>query len=99
MRAIIYTRVSSIQQSADDKVSLDQQAEACLTYADARSYEVVDVVREVRSAGTVRERPVLFDSMRRIKDRQADVLLAYCLDRLTRQQSGIYSIDETIRPS
>src|SRR5215213_6286857 len=97
MRTIIYTRVSSTQQSTDDKVSLDQQTDQCLVYAATKGYEVVDVVREVKSAGTVRERPVLLDTMRRIKDGEADVLLAYCLDRLTRQQSGIYTIDETIR--
>ena len=85
-KTLIYTRVSSTQQSAEDKVSLDQQTEACFAYADSRSYEVVDVVREVKSAGTIRERPLLLDAMRRIKDGEADVLLAYCLDRLTRQQ-------------
>lgn len=97
-RAIVYTRVSSLAQSREDKISLDEQTEECLRYATDNGYEVVEVVREVHSAATVSERPLLLDAMRRIKDGEADVLLAYCLDRLTRQQSGIYTIDETIRP-
>jgi site-specific DNA recombinase len=97
MKAIVYTRVSSLAQNREDKVSLTQQAEACQTYAADKGYDVVDVVKEVKSAGTIRERPLLLETMRRVKEGEAEILLAYCLDRLTRQQSGIYTIEGTIQ--
>ena len=94
MRAIIHTRVSSTQQSTDDKVSLDEQADICLAYVESRSL-FVEVVREVASAGTVRGRPLLLRSQcgesRTVRRTFSSPIAAYWL---TRQQSGIYSIDE-----
>ncbi len=95
--AIIYTRVSSLQQSRDDRVSLDEQRELCLAHAAGKGWDVVDAVREVKSAGTVRGRPVLLDAMRRVREGEANILLTYDLDRLTREQAGIVVIDEEIR--
>lgn len=97
LKAIIYARVSSTSQSADDRISLDEQASQCLAYANNRGYEVVDVIREVQSAGSVRGRPLLLDAMYRVRNKEAQVLLAYCLDRLTREQAGMFVIDEEVR--
>jgi DNA invertase Pin-like site-specific DNA recombinase len=96
-RAIIHTRVSSTRQSGEDRISLDEQAQKCIEHAERRGYGVVDVVREVKSGGSVHGRPLLLDAMYRIRNGEAEVLLAYCSDRLTRQQSGPFVIEEQIR--
>ncbi len=87
MRAVVYCRVSTDAQERDG-TSLDTQERACLELARARGWTVVDTIRDAASgynldrAGIVRLRQLLSQSA-------MDVLVAYAVDRLSRNQNQI----------
>ncbi len=82
MNALIYVRVSSGPQ--EEGTSLETQEAACREYAASKGYTVVGVYREVHTGTELWERPqltVLRDAVRR---RQADAVIIYAIDRLSR---------------
>jgi site-specific DNA recombinase len=87
MRAIIYARVSTDAQERDG-TSLDTQERACLDFARAQGWLVIESVRDAASGYTL-ERPGMERVRRLIRDGRVDVLLSYAVDRLARNQTKL----------
>ncbi len=84
LRCLIYCRVSTTRQGKDG-TSLETQEAACRRYAAEREWIVVAVESEQQS-GYHRHRPGLTRFRAMVRARQADVLLAYDPDRLSRNK-------------
>jgi len=84
MRAAIYCRVSTEDQEREG-TSLDSQLEACLKKAHELGYEVPEefIILEIYSGLTL-DRPKLPRLRQWVRDKEADAVIAYTLDRLSR---------------
>lgn len=82
MNAAIYCRVSTDDQEKEG-TSLQTQREACLAFCQQKAYEVVRQFAETYSGLTL-ERPKLNELREMIRSSQIDVVIVYCLDRLSR---------------
>jgi site-specific DNA recombinase len=87
MRAIIYSRVSTDAQERDG-TSLDTQERAGVEYAEAQGWQIVERIRDAASGYTL-DRPGAGRVREAIKNRDADVVVAYAVDRLSRNQNHI----------
>ena len=79
VRAVIYVRVSSGNQKSD----LERQIEYLTQYCMAKGYRVVDVLSDVAS-GLKTDRRGLLKLFNYVVNRQVDVVVVTCKDRLTR---------------
>ena len=87
MRAIVYARVSTDAQERDG-TSLDTQDRACLQFARDQGWCVVEAIRDTASGFSL-DRPGI-DSLRHLpRAGAADVVVAYAVDRLSRNQNQI----------
>lgn len=82
MMAAIYCRVSTDNQEQEG-TSLQTQLEACLEYCQGKGYEVVYRFSEAYS-GLSLERPNLDELRELVRNEKIDVVVVYCLDRLSR---------------
>ena len=82
MKADIYCRVSADNQESEG-TSLQTQLEACLNYCQGKGYEVAYRFSEAYSGLTL-DRPKLNELRELVRNEQIDVLVVYCLDRLSR---------------
>jgi len=84
MKAAIYCRVSTEDQEREG-TSLQTQLEACLEKAHELGYEVPPefIFRETYSGLTL-DRPILNELRELVRSEQIDVIIVYCLDRLSR---------------
>ena len=80
--AAIYCRVSTDNQEREG-TSLQTQLEACLNYCQDKSYYVAYPFSEAYS-GLSLERPKLNELRELVRNEQIDVVVVYCLDRLSR---------------
>lgn len=87
IRAIVYARVSTDAQERDG-TSLETQVRACLDYASTAGWSVVATVRDAAS-GFSPERPGVERVRQAIRQGEAEVILAYAVDRLSRHQDHI----------
>lgn len=88
VRAVGYIRVSSKEQ-ADEGVSLDAQRGKLDAYAGLYDIDMVTVLAdEGKSAGDLR-RPGVQEALRMLRDGEADAILVYHLDRLTRSTADL----------
>src|SRR4051812_12574020 len=87
MRTIVYSRVSTDAQERDG-TSLDTQERACLEFARQQGWRVVESVRDAASGFSL-DRPRIERVRRILRDGGADVLLAYGIDRLARNQQKL----------
>jgi site-specific DNA recombinase len=78
----VYCRVSTEAQESEG-TSLGTQLEACLKYCLEKGYEVTHRFIESYS-GLSLERPKLNELRDLVRNNQIDVLVVFCLDRLTR---------------
>jgi DNA invertase Pin-like site-specific DNA recombinase len=82
-KAILYARVSTEAQAADDKTSLDEQLLALRQYADTNGYEIVDEIPE-----EITGRKQNTEGLERIRDSaetgKIDAVLVYRWNRLAR---------------
>ena len=87
MRAIIYSRVSTDAQERDG-TSLDTQERACVELAQDQGWRVVRCIRDAASGGAL-ERDGLDELRTALRRGEADVVVAYAVDRLSRNQNHI----------
>ena len=80
--ALIYCRVSTEDQEKEG-TSLHTQLEACLKYCHEKGYQVARKFTETYSGLTL-ERPELAKLRDAIRGNEVDVIVVYCLDRLSR---------------
>ena len=80
--ATIYCRVSTDNQESEG-TSLQTQLEACLTYCQDRGYDVAHRFSETYSGLTL-ERPKLNELRELVRAGDIDLVVVYCLDRLSR---------------
>jgi site-specific DNA recombinase len=83
-RAVLYARVSTDDQ-ADKGYSLPSQIELCRKYAERLGFVVVaELVEDHSGATPIAERPEGKKMTAMVKSRQADAVVAYQVDRLSR---------------
>ena len=87
IRCVIYARVSTDAQEREGS-SLDTQEQACRVYASDQGWTVVAALQDVVS-GAILERPGLDQARAAIRAGDADVVLAYAVDRLSRSQNHL----------
>jgi len=80
--AAIYYRVSTDNQESEG-TSLQTQLENCLSYCQDKEYDMAYRLSETYSGLTL-ERPKLNELRELVRTEQIDVLVVYCLDRLSR---------------
>jgi len=80
--AAIYCRVSTDNQESEG-TSLQTQLEACLNYCREKEYQVAYRFSEVYSGLTL-DRPKLNELRDLVRADDVDLVIVYCLDRLSR---------------
>jgi len=86
-RVAVYCRVSSAGQ--EDNSSLATQEQQCRAYAAERGWTVVGVYREVHSGAELFERPQLTALREAVRRGEADAVVAFALDRVSRNQAHL----------
>ena len=93
MKATIYCRVSTDNQEQEG-TSLQTQLEACREYCQGKGYDVDYQYSEAYSGLTL-DRPQLNELRELVRNEQIDVVVVYCLDRLSRNAThGVIVRDE-----
>ncbi len=93
MKAAIYCRVSTDNQESEG-TSLQTQLEGSLKYCQDKGYDVAYRFSEAYSGLTL-ERPKLNELRELVRNEQIDVVVVYCLDRLSRNAThGVILRDE-----
>lgn len=95
MRAALYARVSTEEQSRDG-VSLTAQRQALVAYARSQSWEVVDLYVDDGYSGKNLERPAMRRLLADVAGRRVDVVLVWKLDRLSRRQRDVLHLIEDV---
>ncbi|MFC1951906.1 recombinase family protein [Chloroflexota bacterium] len=93
MKAAIYSRVSTDNQESEG-TSLQTQLEACNNYCQDKGYDVADRFTETYSGLTL-DRPKLNELRELVGAGDINVVVIYCLDRLSRNAThGVILRDE-----
>src|SRR5215213_3239976 len=87
MRALVYSRVSTDAQERDG-TSLGTQERACLEYAQQAGWHVVGCLRDTGSGFSL-DRDGIARLRRELQRGAVDVVVAYAVDRLSRNQNHI----------
>ena len=82
-RVVAYTRVSSVAQAAEGKVSLSEQSKAIEAYCEKAGLELVQTYSDIAS-GTSRQRPEWLRMLAAAKAGNFEHLVAWNADRLAR---------------
>ncbi|MFC1846667.1 recombinase family protein [Chloroflexota bacterium] len=82
MKAAVYCRVSTDDQGREG-TSLQTQLEACQGYCKQKGYQIKRHFNETYS-GLVIERPKLDELRKMVRANDIDVIVIYCLDRISR---------------
>ncbi len=91
--AVIYCRVSTEDQEKEG-TSLKTQLEACENYCRSRGYNVSQTFCETYS-GLALHRPVLSDLRDVLRAKPVNVIVVYCIDRLSRDPAhGVILMQE-----
>jgi site-specific DNA recombinase len=93
MKACIYARVSTAGQEENGS-SLTTQVQACAAFAVENGCEVARVVEEVYSGAYLFERPLINSIRDQIKTGAYDVLIAYAIDRLSRDTAHLIILSD-----
>ena len=88
MKVIGYTRVSTAKQASDGD-SLDVQRDKLATYCDLHDYELVDMYEDAGASGKDMSRDGLRAALDALQTGEADGLVVYKLDRLTRSTADL----------
>ena len=95
LRVVGYCRVSTAMQ-ADGGASLSVQEDGIRDYCRARKYELVEVLIDAGISGRIApdQRPGLARAIERIVDDEADGIIVYKLDRLSRSMYDCVSLSQ-----
>jgi DNA invertase Pin-like site-specific DNA recombinase len=97
VRAACYRRVSSPDQAAEDKISLDYQLEMAKQYAKKQGWQVTLDFTEPGISGEVfEERPALQEMLKAARAKRFDVLIVQNGDRLARRFDLYAMIVQTV---
>jgi site-specific DNA recombinase len=93
MKAAIYSRVSTDDQDKEG-TSLQTQMQSCLKYCNDKGYHVAHKFTETYSGLTL-DRPQLTQLRECVRSNELDIIVVYCLDRLSRNATqGVILRDE-----
>lgn len=93
-RVLLYIRVSTHEQAMEG-YSVGEQTERLKKYADAMGWTVVKVYTDPGYTGADTHRPGLREMLRAVESGQADKVVVYKLDRLSRSQKDtLYLIED-----
>ena len=95
-RVVIYTRLSTLEQTNGSYDSCDAQEARCRDLARAQGAEVVEVYRDTGSGGSM-DRPGLQAILERAKAGHFDGVYAFKLDRISRSVADFWHIEGTLR--
>ena len=87
VKALIYSRVSTDAQERDG-TSLDTQERESVDYVQSRGWRVVECIRDTASGSTL-DRPGIQRVRQLLRQGALDVVVAYAVDRLSRNQNHI----------
>jgi site-specific DNA recombinase len=95
LRAAVYVRVSSTHQEREG-ASLETQEAACRQYCAAKGWLVLEphIYRETHKRWLLHERPEMTKLREAARDHAFDVVVCYCVDRLSSQDAHVYILDE-----
>ncbi len=86
-RAIVYSRVSTDAQERDGS-SLETQESSCVDHAQTASWEILERIRDSASGSTL-DRTGIERLRCLLREGAVDVVIAYAVDRLSRNQNHI----------
>lgn len=87
MRAVVYSRVSTDAQERAG-TSLESQERASREYAEAAGWRVIESIRDTASGYSL-DRPGMAHLRELLRRGEAEVVVAYAVDRLSRNQNQI----------
>lgn len=96
MRAFVYCRVSSKEQASQDHYSLDNQDQRCSDYIKMKQWRRAAMRKDVAS-GKNDDRVGFQNLLTAIHVGKVDVVVAYRLDRLSRNVRDIYDFLDKIK--
>jgi DNA invertase Pin-like site-specific DNA recombinase len=94
MRAVIYARYSSENQSA---ASIDDQIRLCKERIAAEGWQLVQVLRDAAISGASALRPGYQALLEGAREAAFDVVVAEALDRLSRDQEDVAALFKRLR--
>ena len=87
VHAVVYSRVSTDAQERDG-TPLDTQERECVEHSEAAGWDVVECIRDAASGSSLDRRGI--ERLRTmLKDGLVDVVIAYSVDRLSRNQNHV----------
>jgi len=82
LRYVLYARKS--RQDEEQARSIPDQITDCEKLAHDQALNIVEIIREERSAKNPRNRPLFTDMLKRIRTKEFDAILTWHPDRLAR---------------
>lgn len=96
MRAIGYVRVSTDEQ-AKEGVSLQNQKDRIESYCQYRGFELVGIIEDAGiSGGKNKARPGFIEVLNKIETGEADALILYSLERLSRDMLTLLALERLL---
>jgi site-specific DNA recombinase len=96
MKAIVYTRVSTEDQ-AKNGASLENQMERIRQYCAYRSFEIKAEITDAGISGGVNhKRPGFIEVLDRVENGEADVVVLYSLERLSRDMLTMLALERLL---
>jgi site-specific DNA recombinase len=95
MKAVIYTRVSTLEQ-ASEGVSLENQLEKIKIFCHSNNHEIVKVIIDDGYSGKSLERPGIKKIIDLIKAKEINLVVTYKVDRLARSIKDLSYLIEDI---
>ncbi|MGB6864240.1 MAG: recombinase family protein, partial [Candidatus Aminicenantaceae bacterium] len=94
-KAIGYIRVSTEEQ-AREGISLEVQADRISALAKAKGWDLVEIIEDRGLSGKNLERDGIKQIISKCKEGEADIVIVYKVDRLTRKQKDLWHLLEDV---
>ena len=93
LKAGIYTRVSTLEQSREG-FSLGEQQEKLKEFCKFKGYEVYKIYEDAGISAKTDNRPAFKELMNDVRNKEINVIVAFKMDRLTR---SVYDIEKLMK--